>query len=114
MRPKYGRNAANVIIFEVFILYVQYVREVAERRMFTLRDQLKTQFKATQKAQVNERKTADSKRRLTSWVSLMLRLTFNMLRTGISDTFFMICVQPFAIWANLINLSSDIHRSEYR
>lgn len=66
VRPKYGRNAANVLIFEIFILYVHYVREVAERRLFTLRDQLKTQFKATQKAQVNERKTADSKRRLTS------------------------------------------------
>ena len=66
VRPKYGRNAANVVIFEIFILYVHYVREVAERRLFTLRDQLKTQFKATQKAQVNERKTADSKRRLTS------------------------------------------------
>ena len=71
MRPKYGRNAANVIIFEIFILYVHYVREVAERRLFTLRDQLKTQYKATQKAQVNERKAADSKRRLTSWVPVI-------------------------------------------
>ena len=51
-----------------FILYVHYVREVTERRLYTLRDQLKTQYKATQKAQVNERKAADSKRRLTSWV----------------------------------------------
>ncbi|KAF9653821.1 hypothetical protein BDM02DRAFT_3086441 [Thelephora ganbajun] len=72
VRPKYGRNAANVVVFEIFILYVHYIREVAERRLFTLRDQLKTQFKATQKAQVNERKTADSKRRLTSWVRVPL------------------------------------------
>ena len=38
----------------------------AERRLYTLRDQLKIQFRATQKAQVNERRAADSKRRLTS------------------------------------------------
>ncbi|KAG6829063.1 hypothetical protein H0H92_005837 [Tricholoma furcatifolium] len=37
-------------------------------RLFTLRDQLKVQFKATQKAQINERKAAESKRRLTSYV----------------------------------------------
>ncbi len=41
----------------------------SERRLYTLRDQLKVQFRATQKAQINERKAADSKRRLTSWVT---------------------------------------------
>ena len=38
----------------------------SERRLYILREQLKVQFKATQKAQINERKAADSKRRLTS------------------------------------------------
>lgn len=38
----------------------------SERRLFILREQLKIQFKETQKAQINERKEADSKRRLTS------------------------------------------------
>jgi hypothetical protein len=42
----------------------------AERRLYNLRDMLKVQFRATQKAQVNERRTADSKRRLTSCVAL--------------------------------------------
>ena len=46
-------------------LYLQ-----SERRLYVLRDQLKVQFRATQKAQVNERKAADSKRRLTSWVTI--------------------------------------------
>jgi hypothetical protein len=95
VRPKYGRNAANVIIFEIFILYVHYVREVAERRLFTLRDQLKIQFKATQKAQVSERKTADSKRRLTSWVFVTPSLSFDVLKTGISDTCSMIRLRVF-------------------
>lgn len=93
VRPRYGRNAANVVIFEVFILYVHYVREVAERRLFTLRDQLKAQFKATQKAQVNERKTADSKRRLTSWVFVVLCLVFDLLKTRILDMSSMIRIR---------------------
>jgi osomolarity two-component system sensor histidine kinase SLN1 len=42
----------------------------SERRLYVLRDQLKVQFRATQKAQINERKAADSKRRLTSWVTI--------------------------------------------
>jgi len=41
----------------------------SERRLYILRDQLKVQFLATQKAQINERKAADSKRRLTSCVA---------------------------------------------
>jgi len=64
--PEYSRNAINFLAFQAFLLYMHYMREHVERRMYTLRDQLKIQFKATQKAQVNERKAADSKRRLTS------------------------------------------------
>jgi hypothetical protein len=41
----------------------------SERRLYVLREQLKIQYKATQKAQINERQAADSKRRLTSCVS---------------------------------------------
>ena len=95
VRPKYGRNAANIIIFEAFILHVHYAREVAERRLFTLRDELKAQFKATQKAQVNERKTADSKRRLTSWVPVMPYLSFEVLNPRIPDMSSMISAQTF-------------------
>ena len=64
--PGYTRNAINFLVFQVFLLYLHYMREHVERKTYTLRDQLKIQFKATQKAQVNERKAADSKRRLTS------------------------------------------------
>lgn len=42
-----------------------------------MRDQLKIQFRATQKAQINERKTADSKRRLTSYVFHEVRVPLN-------------------------------------
>ncbi|RPD57168.1 hypothetical protein L227DRAFT_565479 [Lentinus tigrinus ALCF2SS1-6] len=60
-----------------FLLYIHYMRENAERRLYTLRDQLKVQFRATQKAQVNERKAADSKRRLTSYVFHEVRVPLN-------------------------------------
>ncbi|KAL5536973.1 hypothetical protein ACEPAF_796 [Sanghuangporus sanghuang] len=62
------RNDLNFLIFQAFLLYIHYMKEVGERRLFLLRDQLKMQFKATQKAQMNERKASESKRRLTSYV----------------------------------------------
>ncbi|KAF6761807.1 hypothetical protein DFP72DRAFT_879693 [Ephemerocybe angulata] len=54
------------------LIYVHYIRESSERRLYTLRDQLKIQYRATQKAQINERKASDSKRRLTSYVRVPL------------------------------------------
>ncbi|EIN05969.1 hypothetical protein PUNSTDRAFT_145366 [Punctularia strigosozonata HHB-11173 SS5] len=71
------RNVINFVVFQGFLLYVHYMREVSERRMYNLRDQLKIQFRATQKAQVNERKAADSKRRLTSYVFHEVRVPLN-------------------------------------
>jgi hypothetical protein len=69
--PGYARNAVDLLAFQKFLLYVHYTREHVERGAYTLRDQLKVQFKATQKAQINERKVADSKRRLALWVILL-------------------------------------------
>jgi hypothetical protein len=74
----------------------------SERRLYILRDQLKVQFLATQRAQINERKAADSKRRLTSYVpftekdcvpglirvadmSFMISLTFRSLNRSCVD-----------------------------
>jgi len=71
------RNMMNFVFFQAFLLYIHYMRESAERRLYTLRDQLKVQFRATQKAQVNERKAADSKRRLTSYVFHEVRVPLN-------------------------------------
>ncbi|KAF9778774.1 hypothetical protein BJ322DRAFT_1014389 [Thelephora terrestris] len=50
--PGYTRNAINFLVFQAFLLYVHYMREHVERKTYTLRDQLKIQFKVTQKAQV--------------------------------------------------------------
>ncbi|RDB15349.1 Autoinducer 2 sensor kinase/phosphatase LuxQ [Hypsizygus marmoreus] len=68
LKKTWVRSMINFFIFHSFLIYVHYMRESSERRLYTLRDQLKVQFKATQKAQINERKAADSKRRLTSYV----------------------------------------------
>jgi hypothetical protein len=62
------RNILNLIIFHAFVLYINWMRETADRRLHVLRDQLKTQYKQTQKAQISERKSSDSKRRLTSYI----------------------------------------------
>ncbi|KAF8902397.1 hypothetical protein CPB84DRAFT_1678868 [Gymnopilus junonius] len=71
-KSTWGRTMINFFIFQSFLIYVHYVRESSERRLYTLRDQLKIQFKATQKAQINERNASDSKRRLTSYVRVPL------------------------------------------
>ncbi|KDR80820.1 hypothetical protein GALMADRAFT_241276 [Galerina marginata CBS 339.88] len=76
-KTTWGRSMINFFVFQSFLIYVHYVRESSERRLYTLRDQLKIQFKATQKAQINERKAADSKRRLTSYVFHEVRVPLN-------------------------------------
>ncbi|KAF7308951.1 Histidine kinase [Mycena kentingensis (nom. inval.)] len=63
-----ARTMINYFLFLAFIIYAHYMKEMAERRLYSLRNQLKAQFRATQRAQINERKAADSKRRLTSYV----------------------------------------------
>ncbi|KAF8420918.1 hypothetical protein L210DRAFT_3424837, partial [Boletus edulis BED1] len=56
----------NFILYHIILLFVHYMHEKSERGLFILREQLKIQFKETQKAQINERKEADFKQRLTS------------------------------------------------
>ncbi|PPQ64353.1 hypothetical protein CVT24_008422 [Panaeolus cyanescens] len=78
----------NFFIFQSFLIYVHYVRERAERRLYVLRDQLKVQYKATQKAQINERKVMDSKRRLTSYVFHDMYNPFIRFCRGLPACFF--------------------------
>ncbi|EIW75099.1 hypothetical protein CONPUDRAFT_85430 [Coniophora puteana RWD-64-598 SS2] len=75
--PIWIRNLLTFLIYHIFLLFVHYMNESSERRLFILREQLKNQFKATQKAQINERKEADSKRRLTSYVFHEVRVPLN-------------------------------------
>ncbi|KAG9080918.1 hypothetical protein FRC07_014741, partial [Ceratobasidium sp. 392] len=76
-RTTWVRNLINFVIFQAFLLYLHFMYEASERRLHKLRDQLKTQYRATQKAQVSERKAADSKRRLTSYIFHEVRVPLN-------------------------------------
>lgn len=76
-RSSWTRNLVNFVFYQAFLIYMHYQREKAARRMFTLRDELKSQFTATQKAQINERNAAESKRRLTSYVFHEVRVPLN-------------------------------------
>ncbi|KIJ55470.1 hypothetical protein M422DRAFT_240090 [Sphaerobolus stellatus SS14] len=76
-RHTWGRSVVNVFVSQMFYLWLHYLRENADRRLFSLREQLKVQFRATQKAQINERRAADSKRRLTSYIFHEVRVPLN-------------------------------------
>ncbi|KAJ3832913.1 hypothetical protein F5878DRAFT_433481 [Lentinula raphanica] len=71
------RNAVNFGFFQLFLMYMHYQREMSARHLFALRIELKEQFERTQKAQINERKAADSKYRLTSYVFHEVRVPLN-------------------------------------
>ncbi|KAG8707374.1 hypothetical protein FRC08_000531, partial [Ceratobasidium sp. 394] len=76
-RETWIRILVNFIVFQAFLLFLHFTYEQGERRLYKLRDQLKTQYRATQKAQVSERKAADSKRRLTSYIFHEVRVPLN-------------------------------------
>uniref|UniRef100_A0A0W0G6Q9 histidine kinase n=1 Tax=Moniliophthora roreri TaxID=221103 RepID=A0A0W0G6Q9_MONRR len=76
-RDTWVRSMINFAVYHAVLLYVHNIIEKNERRMFSLRMQVKTQFKATQRAQMSERKTAESKYRLTSYVFHEVRVPLN-------------------------------------
>lgn len=57
---------ATVIIFLGFIIFLHYLREMNDRRVYTMRAELKVSYRAKQRAQINERKQLDAKRRFSS------------------------------------------------
>jgi len=77
VRPSFVRNVLNVLVFQGFLVYTHYAKELADRRMYTMRAELKVQFRAKQKAQINERKTMDSKRRFSSYIFHEVRVPLN-------------------------------------
>lgn len=76
-RATWGRLMANFAIYTGLLIYADYTLENAQRRLYCLRSQLKKQYTATQRAQNNERKASDSKRRLTSYVFHEVRVPLN-------------------------------------
>lgn len=58
-------------------MILSYLRESMDRRISSLREQLKIQYKATQKAQIAERKSNNSKRRFVSYIFHEVRVPLN-------------------------------------
>ncbi|KAL8283844.1 hypothetical protein RQP46_005276 [Phenoliferia psychrophenolica] len=77
VRIAFIRNALNVLIFQSFVIYLHYRRDLADRRMYTMRAELKVQFRAKQKAQISERKAMDSNRRFSSYIFHEVRVPLN-------------------------------------
>ncbi|KZV87594.1 hypothetical protein EXIGLDRAFT_723615 [Exidia glandulosa HHB12029] len=72
-----ARQAINFVVYEIFVIYAHYKKESSDRRLYHMREELKNQYRATQKAQVAERKAGDSKRRLTSYIFHEVRVPLN-------------------------------------
>ncbi len=68
IRTSWVKHFFNFLLVHCFLLYISYTKEKTERRIFALRDQLKAQYRATQKAQVAEGRAADSKKRFVNYM----------------------------------------------
>ncbi|KAJ9096383.1 hypothetical protein QFC21_005205 [Naganishia friedmannii] len=71
------RNLVNFILFHAFLLMTSYLREKSDRQVFTLRTQLKLQYRATQAAQVAERKANALSKRFVSYIFHEVRVPLN-------------------------------------
>ncbi|KAJ4475940.1 hypothetical protein C8J55DRAFT_122199 [Lentinula edodes] len=71
------RSVTNFAIFHVFLIWVHERRESSERRLYAMKVQVKIQYKALQRAQEAERRTSESKHRLTSYVFHEVRVPLN-------------------------------------
>ncbi|KAG8928047.1 hypothetical protein FRC01_006537 [Tulasnella sp. 417] len=67
------RNLLNYLLYTIVILWAHYKLEVASRELNILRDRLKVQARAAQKAQARERVAADSRKRLYGHISREVR-----------------------------------------
>ncbi|KAK8864179.1 hypothetical protein IAR55_001425 [Kwoniella newhampshirensis] len=71
------RNLVFFALFHAFLIGASFLKERSDRQMFALRQQLKIQYRATQSAQVMERRSADSKKRFVSYIFHEVRVPLN-------------------------------------
>ncbi|KAG8925262.1 hypothetical protein FRC02_009810 [Tulasnella sp. 418] len=76
-RDTWIRNFLNFVLYIIFLLWIHWRKEVTDRGLFVFRDRLKTQYRATQKAQVSERKAAESKKAFSSYIFHEVRVPLN-------------------------------------
>ncbi|KAI5475883.1 hypothetical protein MNV49_000765 [Pseudohyphozyma bogoriensis] len=73
----YARNVVSFFLYTIFIQGFHYSREKVERRMFLLNNQLKSAYKAQQKAQISESAANQAKRRFASYIFHEVRVPLN-------------------------------------
>lgn len=61
------KSLTIVLVYHVFLNAICFVQERSSRQLFTLRRQLATQFRVTQRAQVAEKYASDMKKRFVSY-----------------------------------------------
>lgn len=120
------RHLFNFLAFQIFVLYISYAREKSDRKIFNLRDQLKVQYKATQKAQVAESKASDSKKRFFNYIFHEVRVPLNTALLSVqnlvgedvfkdtpADTLELVDVlqSSLAMMEKVLNDVLDFHRS---
>ncbi|ODO08017.1 hypothetical protein I350_03600 [Cryptococcus amylolentus CBS 6273] len=71
------RNMVFFALYHAFLIGASFLKERSDRQMFALRQQLKIQYRATQSAQVMERRAADSKKRFVSYIFHEVRVPLN-------------------------------------
>ncbi|KAF5351333.1 hypothetical protein D9758_008026 [Tetrapyrgos nigripes] len=64
----WGRSAVNFLVYNLFIIFVHYKKELTDRDVFRTQKFLQRSLRALHRSRQNERKTAESKYRLTSYV----------------------------------------------
>ena len=70
-------SVINFILFSSILIFCSFLLESAQRRLFSLRDQLKLQYRTTQRAQQAERVASESKRRFVSYIFHEIRVPLN-------------------------------------
>ncbi|GAA6022631.1 hypothetical protein JCM10207_003930 [Rhodosporidiobolus poonsookiae] len=76
-RTAFVRNVINALVFHGFVIWMHQMRETSDRRMYTMRAELKISYRAKQRAQINERKMMDAKRRFSSYIFHEVRVPLN-------------------------------------
>lgn len=77
-REVWWRSLINFAVFHCFLLFIHYRRECADRKLYQMQNELKVQIRRREKAQENERRASEGKRRLTSYVFHEVRVPLNI------------------------------------
>ncbi|TPX55317.1 hypothetical protein PhCBS80983_g05410 [Powellomyces hirtus] len=79
------RTLVIYFTFEVFLNYMNYHQERLDRKIFLMRDELKRQFRATQRARHLEFKAGDSKKRFVSYIFHEVRVPLNAASLAVQN-----------------------------